>query len=507
MRAAASILALLFAACSSFAGNTDRLIGAFDHLYRPTDAKSSRVSKVSSIAAGTTLTVGGITGPAVIRRVWFTAQSPVPPIYGMLILRIYWDGETHPSVEAPLGDFFGVGFGQERDLKSAMTEMLPAGMPNHAALLCYWPMPFRRSCRITVENRSRRQVPMFFAQVSFETGAVAEDDLLFHAMWRRENPVTLHQPHTILEATGRGRYAGTVLSYNLLGPGAYVEGGDDFYVDGATSPTLPGIGAEDYFGQSWGFRHERNGFFSGTSFGPDENRLTAYRWHIPDPVHFEKSIRVTMRCHGWDVGDRQDDYASVAFWYQGEPHAPFAPLPEPDNNYLKLPEEYRVAAADRLKTAKLPPLPPGRNLAPEANAWRESSHYDTDSSAPAAFDGRIDTKWCARLTSDGAWLALDLGTARELTGAVVKNASTAGEPEGFDTDAARIETAPSLEGPWKQSAEISLRNAPLDPEWRKALMIMRFESPVRARCIRLVVTDPGELDRITRIPEFEVYGD
>ncbi len=240
--------------------------------------------------------VAELEGPAVINHIWITVKSIVPPIQGMLVLRVWWDGEEQPSGEVPLGDFFGVGFGKERTLKTARVEMFPAGGEHHSALNSYLEMPFRRSARFEIENRSHASVTMFFIQIDYEKSqALPEDTLYFHAQYRRENPVRLHVPYTILEATGQGQYVGTIMNYHLLGPGAWVEGGQSFYIDGEAEPSLPGTGAEAYFGHGWGFRFEESALLHGTSFGrPEENKMTAYRFHLP--IRCGSRSRFAPRC-------------------------------------------------------------------------------------------------------------------------------------------------------------------------------------------------------------------
>jgi hypothetical protein len=481
--------------------------GIFDALPVISSATSHRVSAVVTLRPGETRTLADLAGPGAIRHIWFTAESRVPQIYAMLVLRAYWDDETAPSIEVPLGDFFGGGFGKERELKSLMLEMYPASDSYHAALNSYWQMPFARRARLTIENRSLWKVTMFFCHVDYERWEEFPPNLgCFHAQWRRENPVKRGVPYTILEAKGEGCYVGTVLNYHLLGPGAWVEGGDDFYIDGDGKPTLPGTGAEDYFGHAWGFRRENNALFHGTSYGPENNKMTAYRLHVLDPIRFHKSIRATMRCHGWDVQDREDDYSSVAYWYQREPHVAFAPLPPVDYDYLEVEEMYRRPPEQAYSAADLPKPPPGENLALGTLEYRESGHNDPDQTGAMAFDGKLETKWCEVDHPNDHWLALDLGRMCTINGFVVRNASLAGEVEGFDTVAFHIDAADSLDGPWQTVAQIDNDKQPVDPRFRKAINVVRLEKPVKARCVRITVTKSCALDSIVRLLEFEVWG-
>jgi hypothetical protein len=477
-------------------------------LWMPSEGTSHRSTSVTSIPIGKKVVVAELSGPAVINHIWMTGKSVVPQIYGLLVLRLWWDGEKEPSVEVPLGDFFGVGFGKEREFKSLMLEMLPAGGEHHSALNCYWKMPFRKSAKIEIENRSLRSVSMFFIQVDYEKyDDVPGERLYFHAQYRRENPVTLHVPYTILEAKGRGNYVGTIFNYHILGPGAWVEGGQDFFIDGEQNPSLPGTGAEDYFGHAWGFRPENNALLHGTSFGPENNKMTAYRFHIPDPVRFTRSIKATMRCHGWDVQDRQDDYSSVALWYQTEPHAPFPELPSPDYDVLEISDEFRKAPLDILNE-KLKDLPfKGENLALGTKEYRESGHLGTDSAGRMAFDGEAETKWCEVDHPDAHWLALDLGKPCIIEGFVIVNPSAIGDSPGFDLIGFSIEKGSSLGGPWVSIIEqkVSAQDEQTTAT-DSALFVLPLARPATARFIRLCITKSCSLDSICRVHEFEVWG-
>ncbi len=328
--------------------------------------ETRRSAFVQGIEPGQTVRLADLEGPGIIRHFWFTAKSDDPRLYAGMVLRIWWDGEAEPSIETPLGDFFGVGFGEERPVRSAAIEMIPAGMPGHAALNCWLPMPFE-SARIEIENQSPEVMALFHIINWEKVNRLPADAGRLHAQWRRSNPVERGHHHTAVKARGKGRFAGLICSIRRLEPGAWVEGGDDFYVDisedewaaletwdpekvrdperrpapdersianqpmGPVRPTLPGIGAEDYFGQSWGFREGEQWPYHGVSLGPEEEdphgRLSAYRFHMADPIRFEKNLFMILRNHGWDVQARADDITTVAFWYQEEPHLGFPVLP------------------------------------------------------------------------------------------------------------------------------------------------------------------------------------
>lgn len=485
-----------------------------DNLIYPSENTSHRHAKVTGIPISQKLTVANLEGPGIINHIWITTKSVVPQIQGLLVLRVWWDDEKEPSIETPLGDFFGVGFGKEKEFKSAMLEMFPAGREEHASLNCYWKMPFKKSARFEIENRSFRSVSMFFIQIDYEKVSKASDDVLyFHAQFRRENPVTLHKPYTILEAEGLGNYVGTILNYHLLGPGAWVEGAQEFFIDGETSPSLEGTGSEDYFGHAWGFRFENNSLFHGTSYGIKDNKMTAYRFHIPDPVRFKKSIKATIKCHGWDVQDREDDYSSVALWYQNEPHKKFPPLPSPDYDYLEIPAEYRRNPLDILNDKRKNIRFTGKNLSLQIKDYKESGHYEIDGMGSMAFDGDIGTKWCEIENPNAHWLAVDLGKLSEIEGFILINPSACGDSPGFDTVGFRIEKGDTIDGKWELIKDINTKKA--DKEISEVsqnqktdtdMIIIPLEKPIMARYIRLYIYKSCELDPICRVQEFEIWG-
>ncbi|HET6630672.1 MAG TPA: glycoside hydrolase family 172 protein [Woeseiaceae bacterium] len=277
------------------------------------------------IAPGETLTLVDHDGPGVLRRFWLTiAPRNDVEIQRGLIVRCYWDGEEAPSVEVPVSDFFGMGFGLWKDYVSLPLNMTSGGYNS------YWPMPFRKSARIVVENTSDVPVERFYYNVDIETRERMPDEVLyFHAQFRR----TVTQrgaPVTILETTGRGHYVGTLLAMQpLRGRGfGYLEGDERITVDGEETPSIIGTGTEDYFSSGW---YYDTGEYSAPYHGvtlkdADTGRINTYRWHIEDPIPFDQSFRFVIE-HGGTNDMPGVVYSSVAYWYQTHPHAPFPPLP------------------------------------------------------------------------------------------------------------------------------------------------------------------------------------
>jgi hypothetical protein len=286
---------------------------------------SARNDDFRRVAPGETITLVDHRGAGIVRRWWVTiAPRNSVELQRQLIVRCYWDDETTPSVEVPLSDFFGVGFGEWRDYVSAPSNMTSGGYN------VYWPMPFRRRARITVENRSRAVVDRFYYNVGVETFEALPDSLLyFHAQFRRA-ATTPGEPVVLLEAEGRGHYAGTLLSMQPRRGRTmwYLEGNERVFVDGERAPSIIGTGTEDYFSSGWYFD---TGPYSAPYHGVTikdslTGRISAYRWHVEDPIPFTRSLRFTIE-HGGTNDTRQVDYTSVAFWYQTHPHARFAALP------------------------------------------------------------------------------------------------------------------------------------------------------------------------------------
>jgi hypothetical protein len=302
--------------------------------------KSWKVSPSVHIAGRTTFTLGEIRGPGCLQSIWMTPTGN----WRTSILRFYWDDEAEPSVEVPVGDFFACGWGRYQQLSSLAVCVNPG-----SAFNCYWPMPFRRKARITMENLADEQMTLYY-QVNYALGRVARDAAYFHAQFRREDRLQTRGLYTLLDGVrGRGHYVGTYLAWEVFSPGWWGEGEIKFYLDGDRDfPTICGTGTEDYFCGSYNFDTKgsdgKNHYtifntpYSGLAqvLPPDQiyqvgQRFGLYRWHIPDPVRFEKDLRVTIQALGWQEGGRylqlEDDIASVSYWYQTEPHAKFPVLP------------------------------------------------------------------------------------------------------------------------------------------------------------------------------------
>jgi len=295
-----------------------------------------KVSPSVRIKAGETFVMGQIKGPGAIQHIWMTPTGD----NRCNILRIYWDGEKEPSVETPAGDFFACGMGRYTSVNSLAVCVNPKSGFN-----CYWLMPFRKSCKITMTNIDDKDMVLYY-QIDYTLTKVPNDMAYFHAQFRRVNPLPDKTDYTIVDGIkGRGHYVGTYMVWGSNSPGWWGEGEIKFFMDGDKKwPTICGTGTEDYFCGSYGFDNpDGEGYktFSTPYVGMPQHftvenqpRFGLYRWHIMDPIRFEKNLKVTMQALGWQSEGRylplRDDLSSVAFWYQTEPHAPFPPLPEKD---------------------------------------------------------------------------------------------------------------------------------------------------------------------------------
>jgi len=290
-----------------------------------------KVSPCLSLKAGETVTLMDNDGPGVIRHMWFTFA---PEFYRDAIIRIYWDGQDDPSVEAPLGDFMCNSWRCRQDILALPINVNPKGGMN-----IYFPMPFRKHARITVENDSPDDMQFLFYTINYTLEQVPEDALYFHALWRRSNPLNYAEEYVILDGVkGQGQYVGTFLAWQQNNAGWWGEGELKMFLDGdGEFPTICGTGTEDYFGGAWGFGSDFSapylGFIQAVKKSEEVGaRMTMYRFHVPDPVFFREDLKVTMQALGWRGEGRflplRDDISSVAYWYQTLPHAPLPPLPD-----------------------------------------------------------------------------------------------------------------------------------------------------------------------------------
>jgi hypothetical protein len=303
-----------------------------------------KVNPFIRIQSGETITLADIEGPGAIQHMWMTPTGN----WRFSILRIYWDDETEPSVECPVGDFFGMGWNKYAPLAS-----LPVCVNPGSAFNCYWSMPFRKKCRITMQNINDKDPMTLYYQVDYTLTEVPADAAYFHAQFRRLNP-DISSDYTIVDnIKGKGQYVGVYLAWGVNNNGWWGEGEIKFFLDGDTRfPTICGTGTEDYFCGSYDFDTRKL-----NSTGGDDTEYTIfctpysglhqvikgdghynvmqrfgmYRWHIMDPIRFEKDLKVTIQDLGWRQGGRylpqHSDISSTCFWYQTEPHVKFPVLP------------------------------------------------------------------------------------------------------------------------------------------------------------------------------------
>ena len=299
-----------------------------------------KVSPSVNIQSKQVFTLASIQGPGAIQHIWMTPTGN----WRFSIIRFYWDGEETPSIECPAGDFFAMGWG-----KYAQISSLPVAVNPGSAFNCYWVMPFRKSCKITMENLDDKQMTLYY-QITYALTGIPADAAYLHTQFRRSNPLPEKQDHVLLDGVrGQGQYVGTYLAWGSHNTGWWGEGEIKFFMDGdAEFPSICGTGTEDYFCGSYNFENQTTRQYqefttpySGLAqvLRPDsayqsQLRFGMYRWHIMDPIRFETGLKVTIQALGWKSGGRylplRDDIASTAFWYQKEPHAAFPKLPARD---------------------------------------------------------------------------------------------------------------------------------------------------------------------------------
>jgi len=311
-----------------------------------------KVNPYIFIEPGEEYALAEIEGEGAIQHIWMTPVCD----YRLNILRFYWDDETEPSVEVPVGDFFasGWGMGFEPSIQSLAVCVNP-----RSGLNCYWQMPFHKKCRITMENRGEGQTTLFY-QVDYTLTDVPDDAAYFHAQFHRVHPLPHMKDHVILDhVKGKGQYVGTYMARGAYDKGWWGEGEIKFFIDGDDQfPTICGTGEEDYFCGSYGYNgrmdkkkiphfDEFDNPYTGFHYFLDDPEISyqlkigSYRWHILDPVRFETDLKVTLQSLGWESNGSgkykhlQDDMATVAYWYQAEPHNPFPELPSTDQLIIK----------------------------------------------------------------------------------------------------------------------------------------------------------------------------
>ena len=307
-----------------------------------------KISPSISIKAGESRTLGEIDGPGAIQSIWITGH-----LSRDLIMRIYWDGQEQPSIECPLPDFFAVPWlvdkiGQPTRGPKLTVNSLPVSVNPNCGLNCFWEMPFRQHCRITIENADPDNDRTVYYQINYTLTDVPDDCAYFHAHFRRVNPLPYGDVYTIVDGIqGHGHYVGTSMGWGINNNRWWGEGEIKFYLDGdGDFATIVGTGTEDYFGGSYNWDVDGHYTEYSTPFlgmhqviRPDggyqaQQRHAMYRWHIMDPIRFEQDLRVTIQALGWRRDRRylpgQHDICSVAYWYQTLPTKPFLALPHRD---------------------------------------------------------------------------------------------------------------------------------------------------------------------------------
>ena len=311
-----------------------------DGNYDPTAPPKSDLEEKSNrdnfrVPAGATHVLMDVEGPGVITHMWITFLGPEPHPWAPngsanhqeLLLRIYYDGNDRPGVEAPVGDFFGGCFGKRSELIS-MAVVTEGGDSYN----CFWHMPFLKSARVEIVNESDKPLSLLYYNIDWiKKDSLPPETPYFYAQYNQSYPLETGQPYTLLETVGKGHYVGTVFSVRTRSPYWFGEGDEMVTIDGETIPSVWGTGTEDYFLCAWGLERVLTPYFGVPFFdqwGIVGGHTSAYRWHINDPFLFNESIKVQFETFGWIAPDesehkramswnpREDDYASVAFWYQ-----------------------------------------------------------------------------------------------------------------------------------------------------------------------------------------------
>lgn len=343
-------------------------------------------------------------GPGVITHIWITFLGPEPQDWAKqgsanhqeMLLRMYWDGNLRPAVEAPVGDFFANSFGIRSEVIS-----LPVVVDHGNSYNCFWQMPFRKSARIEIVNQSDKPLSLLYYNIDWlQKQNLPRDTPYFYAQYRQEYPVEHGKDYVLLETRGKGHYVGTVLSVRTRSPSWFGEGDEKIYIDGEAKASIWGTGTEDYFLSAWGLKKTSTPY-AGVPFfdqwGIVGSRTSAYRWHIHDPIVFQKGIKVSFEHFGWVSPDenpqyrstswneREDDYSSVAFWYQtGTPTF--------------------EARAPQARERRLPSL---ERVTVYARDFADASHHGTGEAAGQRLDLYPEAQLLYRpAQAEGAWLEI-----------------------------------------------------------------------------------------------------
>ena len=333
-----SLVLMLLCVCSPLRSQS------LESITRPQQGRSMRASSGNAdnnadsakFTIGECKTLAHLKGPGKIAHIWLVPYSPNIRYPRAMVLRLYWDGAMVPSVEVPLGDFFAVGNGMRATVNSLPVKVSSYGR----GLNCYWAMPFRREAKITLANESDRDPASCYFQIDWvKYDRAPERIMYFHARYHQEYPPEMDKPYTVFKGTGNGHYVGTVLS-SQNGIGHWFGEGDDFfYIDGEAKPSLVGTGTEDYFNEAWNMRVHSSLYTGCTVFEPraPDMRVTAYRWHIADPIIFRQSLQFELERRGFVMnadgevitpsGSRPDFWSSVSYWYQDTIADPWCAFP------------------------------------------------------------------------------------------------------------------------------------------------------------------------------------
>jgi hypothetical protein len=336
-------------------------------LYDPANNKD----RPDRIEAGETHVLADLKGPGVITHIWLTfLQEPHFWVRDgaadpqEMLLRIYWDGREKPDVECPVGDFFANCFGKQMEVISTPVIVEDADSYN-----CFWHMPFRKSARIEIVNQSKKPIRKLYNNVDWiKKKSLPDDTMYFCAQYNQEYPAKPGKDYVVLDAEGKGYYVGTVLAVRTRSPSWFGEGDEKIYIDGEKMPSIRGTGTEDYFLSAWGLKTNSTPYF-GVPYVNQPKRIVgqmtcSYRWHIQDPLVFSKGIKVTFETFGWMSPDenkeheahswneREDDFSSVAFWYQMGPTKKFTMVPPAEERKLPSLDRVIVWGKDALETEK-----------------------------------------------------------------------------------------------------------------------------------------------------------